>query len=145
MFMITYMTEIGHKTETHAGQFALRESPRDQIQQRSRPVHWDTAHSYFPVSLWANSALYREPESKINTCPAPNILLAIHAFLSSDTRKSYCWPSSHGVHAHSTSSLYFYPKIHSHWLSRPQGKEVTVPKAALHPYTAYCERKRRPL
>lgn len=124
MFMIIYMTETGHKTDTHWAvciiEKALMTKYSKEAAQCSGTQHTHTLLSHCGQTLLSTKSL----KSKINTCPAPNTLLAIHAFLSTDAHKSYCWPSSQGVHAHSTSSLYFYPEIHSHWLSWPQGKEV---------------------
>lgn len=118
-----YLHDWNWPQDRHAlGSLYYWESPHDQIQQRSSPVQWDTAHSYFPVSLWANSALYKTPEEQDQYLPSSKHIS--NTCIPFQWHKNYCWPSSHGVHAHSTSSLYFYPEIHSHWPSWPQGKEV---------------------
>lgn len=143
MLMIIYMTETGHKTDMHWAvcitEKALMTKYSKEAAQCSGTQHTLTFLSHCGQTLLST----KHPKSKINTCPAPNIL-AIHAFLSTDIKAT-------ADLVHTEFMLTAHPAFIftlRFTLTGPAGlrvKKCTIPKAALRLYAAYCERKHSPL
>lgn len=76
------------------------------------PVQRGIAHAFLSLAVGKLCFLYRAQRARsINTCLTPNTLLAIHAFLSTETHKTQCQAQFKQSSRSQHSVMVFIPKF----------------------------------